>query len=77
MFGSSDFLKQDNLDQTSKFNAPVKPRRSSIYAGAERVPVKNDEAALDEIEYLQKLQRSMQGYFSQKKQVYIVFMLVC
>ena len=49
----------------------AKPRRSSIYAGAERVAVKSfsrEEEADDEddVEYLQKLQASMQGYFKNK-----------
>jgi hypothetical protein len=64
-FGCSSFLLEVDLDK--KTAAPgIKPRRSSIYAGAERVPLKQPDEQQDEdaeMQYLQKLNASMQGYF--------------
>jgi hypothetical protein len=71
-FGSSNFLLDEDLDKKTAAPPPgFKPRRSSIYAGAERVPVKvqPEEDDYEEVFYLQKLQASMQGYFKNKAPV--------
>jgi hypothetical protein len=70
-FGSSNFLLSEDLESRTAAPAPgVKPRRSSIYAGAERIPMKikkQPEEDDEEVKYMQKLQASMSGYFKNKQ----------